>query len=158
MLCSVSMVSYAMFFYMSEDRECKANHLMLNLMTQTFVPNDSYQAYLHGSIDSVRPFDQYSFSLDKDGGVKLKTQVARLKLFSQGTSADSNGEAVSVHIRDRFNVPPKTEGISIQVLTAHSSGDEYEQSYELKFRDINFKDVILKKGFVSLCLKPQLYR
>lgn len=137
--------------------KCKKNELNLDLMTDTFVPDDSYDAHIYGIYHSTMPFEVYKVEFSDK--VLVGVMSAKMSLFKENFEFAKNDtrERSIIEIDSVFDVPPKTQGIYIEIMKNFNWGDRYEEYFWINFKDIDIPNSLVAPNKISVCLKPQIY-
>ena len=144
---------------------CEKGHLGFDLVRKTFVPQDMYSAHVYGVLDVPTPHKyELTFKDDKGGKhflhgtLKLKPIEADNEEESEDESAIESDALQTLKIQESFKVPPRTEGVFIDVVKQFNFGNEYVEYYKVKFADVDVENQSKEEGRIMLCLKPEMYK
>lgn len=161
---------------MAAQLVCEKGALNMDLMTETFVPQDKYTAYIYGHLNTPNPNYAYRFTVkdDESGGMLrgvLSLYEQNYEDMEEEAQADADATQIDdamqidvpqvitpIQIRERIEVPRRITGLFIDVVKSFNWGDEYVEYYKIKFDGIDVTGQVPDGGKISVCLKPEMYK
>ncbi len=147
------------FFFLSASAvradECTKGQLSLEMMTETFVPQDTHMAYISGVVDTPNPLYTYDLTFKESTRGMLR---GTLSLYQVSFDAVAPQVITPLEIKESFELSPYVDGLFIDVVKKFNWGGEYMEYFKVKFADVNFKEASTDRGTTLICLEPEMYK
>lgn len=142
---------------LSKTLKCDKGALNLDLMTDTFVPRDSYDAHIYGTYYTTEPFKEYKIEFSPK--ILEGVMSAKMPLFKKGEgfASQDGSDPSEIHVNNVFEVSPRVKGIYIEVSKSFNFGDRYVEFFWVNFKDIDIANSLVEPNKISVCLEPQIY-
>ena len=135
--------------------ECEEGQLSLEMMTETFIPQDTHMAFISGIINTPNPSYTYDLSFKE---VKRGTLRGTLSLYQKSFDDVVPQVITPLKINKSFEFSPKVDGLFIDVVKKFNWGGEYVEFYKVKFGELDYEALATDRGTTLICLKPEIYK